>query len=485
MKRKIAIICCLVLVAMSLITVFAACNNDNLTDDDLMSLRSNLYYQYKDDPAEQTKNYKVVGEITGFDADRNEIKCAVVWTIDGPSSVTVSSDKDENGYYTINLPVQATLADSISYTLTGTLVNAKGEAYTGYKGDENAVYSVSFNRTLTKLGGDNVLLNHYLPDVISKPAMDTEYNLSMYNSSKNYLYYFTGALDGKYLATSQERSASVKVKLESADDGFYMYFMAGSTKTYLSFENDSGTGTTPKAKFVTSTTPSTVFHVDTNNSNILVASVDCGGSIGSNKFYIGSQPAYTTMSATSTYYIEGSKAANIDGSQCVARLIGDGDYNQYGGAEVVEPTGFTAITTPVAGTYKMAIWQATLGKMLYITSSMNGYYFASTEDVDKSADIELEASGDGWTMKIVGTDKYIRMYPRDGSTDEKPSSSLEFSATPCVWQWNSNLEAFYVTINGTNFYLGTYGTFNTFSGSAESYFTQSNPNFLAKLGTVA
>lgn len=150
MKKKIAIICCLVLVVASLLSVFVACDKGGLSDESLKALRANLYNQYKEDAAAQNESYKVLGEISGIDADGKEIKAGIVWTIEGTDKVTVSAEKDSNGNYTINVPDTATLSEDLSYTLTATLVDAQGNAY---KNSEDAAYSVSFNRKAEKYVG--------------------------------------------------------------------------------------------------------------------------------------------------------------------------------------------------------------------------------------------------------------------------------------------------------------------------------------------
>lgn len=151
MKKKIAIICCLVLVLASVFTVLAACDNSSgLSDESLKTLRANLYNQYKDDATAQNESYKVLGEITGFDANSKEIKSAILWTIEDTDKVTISSSKDDNGNYTVNVPDPSTLSEDISYILTATLVDGNGNAY---KNSEDKPYSVSFDRKVEKYVG--------------------------------------------------------------------------------------------------------------------------------------------------------------------------------------------------------------------------------------------------------------------------------------------------------------------------------------------
>lgn len=146
MKRKIAIICCIALVALSLFTVLAACNKSAEMDDTgLKSVRSALYNYYKDLDENQPNSYEVLASLPGFDVNGNEVNIDVKWTIEGTDKVTVSA-KAKDGVYTVNVPDRTTLTDDISYTLNGTLVDSKGQAYKGYNGNADATYSVSFNR---------------------------------------------------------------------------------------------------------------------------------------------------------------------------------------------------------------------------------------------------------------------------------------------------------------------------------------------------
>lgn len=483
MKKKIALICCLVLVAISMLTVFAACNgNGALSDNELKILRSNLFNQYREDAAEKAESYKVLGEITGINADKEPIKCAIKWTIEGTDKVTVSADKDSNGNYTVNVPDPATLTDSISYTLKGTLVDDKGEAYKGYNGDENATYTVSFNRTVTRLGGDNELLQHYLPATIASPAMGTEYNLSVYFGDVNYVYYFTGKMSGNYFGLNKERSASVKVKLEAAEGGFYISFMDGATKKYLTFTGRAGTSSTGKATpygdCSITEEPTTVFSVDTSMNNSLKATIVCGD-LGENDFYLGSRPGYTTISATSSYYLTGSNSANIDSTQFVARLVGDEDFNQYGGI-VVDSDELAKIrgqfeANPVEGTaYKLAVYKGS--ETLYFNGATQSqdYYLNTVKVKDNGVDCFIEKSGDGfyiYFMNSSGTKTYVTIILSGTYVNAKLTTDTPANG---VFKMDTTLRIPYMEINENKYYLNSQGTYTSIGGATWSKMNQDN-----------
>jgi hypothetical protein len=91
----------------------------------------------------------------------------------------------------------------------------------------------------------------------------------------------------------------VDVFLETAEGGYYLYFMAGSTKTYLVMYKD---GTHYSLKLTNA--PSTVYTWNTEH-NILVAmneDAEC---------YIGTYNTYTTFSCSQLTKINGSFPAHL------------------------------------------------------------------------------------------------------------------------------------------------------------------------------
>ena len=472
MKKKIALICCVVLVAVSLLGMLAACkSSSDLTDDELKALRSNLYNLYKDDATEQNVSYQVRGEITGTNSDKEPIKSAIKWTIEGTDKVKVSTTKDDKDNYTVKVPDIASLTESITYTLKATLVNDEGEAYKGYNGDESATYTVSFNRTVTRLGGGNVLLQHYLPAIISKPAMDTEYNLSMYNGSKNYVYYFTGAMNGNFYASSTQLSSSKKVKLESADDGFYIYFMDGSTKKYLSLTDNSSGSANPKANVVFTTTSSTVFSIDASLNGALKATISTTTTKGTEDsvFYLGGQTTYETISASSSYYVTGSNAANVDKTQAVVRLVGDGDFNQYGGVTVDQDelaqirSQFEA--NPVEGTaYKLAVYKGTETLYFKGATQSQDYYLDTVKVKEGGVDCYIETSGDGFYIYFMNSSN-VKTYVTIVLSGTHVNAQLTTSVpTNGPFKMDTTLKIPYMEFGSGKYLLTSSGTYTSIGG---------------------
>lgn len=147
-----------------------------------------------------------------------------------------------------------------------------------------------------------------------------------------------------------------------------------------------------------------------------------------------------------------------------------------------------AIESPVAGTYKFALYQANLGTYLYADGTVDASeYLATTDKAEKAADVVLVAVDGGYNIKIG--DKFVEIYE---NASAKVRTHLVDAATG-VWTWNEELQIFTWTLSGCTtesnndtYYLGTYNTYNTISASKTSYITAANKGvsqFPAQLGT--
>lgn len=141
------------------------------------------------------------------------------------------------------------------------------------------------------------------------------------------------------------------------------------------------------------------------------------------------------------------------------------------------------VTTPTAGTaYKLGIDKKD-GVIRYFNgsteSSSVNYRLAATTNVDSAVDVYLESASGGYRLYFMnGSAKtYIRMYQYKSGSDGKgtgslalvtaaPSETMTFDTTAktLVYQYNSS----------NSYYMGTYGTYTTFSASNTSYITGSN-----------
>lgn len=115
-------------------------------------------------------------------------------------------------------------------------------------------------------------------------------------------------------------------------------------------------------------------------------------------------------------------------------------------------TGLVAVK-PEAGTaYKFAFTHDTLGKTLYITGVLDGYYMATTEDKAAGVDVFVEATTGGFYLycTVNGTKTYINMVQSGTYTNAK------YEAAPStVYTYDETLKTFVGTVEGKTFIFGT------------------------------
>ena len=130
---------------------------------------------------------------------------------------------------------------------------------------------------------------------------------------------------------------------------------------------------------------------------------------------------------------------------------------------------YKALTEAKAGTYKLAMEQAKLGKLLFFTGEINSSeYLVTTDKFAKAADVTVAAVDGGYTIKVG--EKFVEIYK---NTDGKIRPILVDAATG-AWKWNAEAKVFTFAVDGTDYYLGTFNKYNTISASEVSYITGKN-----------
>ena len=145
----------------------------------------------------------------------------------------------------------------------------------------------------------------------------------------------------------------------------------------------------------------------------------------------------------------------------------------------IDPYEPVLITAPVAGTaYKFMSVQGKLNnKELYFNGQASGTYLATSNKSADGANVVLVATDGGYHLSIEGeTAKYINV--RNEYNEEKQktytNTYIEDIAST-VWTYNTEHNTVVTTIEGTEYYLGTYNEFETFSASKLSYISSSYP----------
>ncbi len=121
------------------------------------------------------------------------------------------------------------------------------------------------------------------------------------------------------------------------------------------------------------------------------------------------------------------------------------------------------VDTPVNGQeYYLMLTQENLGMDLFFNGEMDGYYYATTDDVNSAVKIKVIALADGKYDLMLG-EKYLGIihtsegYINVKILDEAPAGKFV---------WNTEYKTFTTDIEGKGtYYLGTYSTYKTISAS--------------------
>ncbi len=257
--------------------------------------------------------------------------------------------------------------------------------------------------------------------------------VSQKNAGKDLI--FTGTISGgKYLETGFYSNAE-KIAVEKTDGGFRMKTEEGK---YIEIVLSSG-----KAEASLSETPSCVWTLE-KETKVPVTTLSDG-----NTYYLGCYKTYETMSAS----ILGENSSTIGVSQFPAYLVEDV-------LEKVELERDGEIDYD--GTYMLALGQKTTGRDIFFTGEINGEYLSSSPSIIKGVNIYLEKEGDGFRMYFIRSG--VRTYIEIVSVETKVQAAL--SAEPgAVWKMHPEAKTPYVTIDGTDYYLGCCDSYETISAS--------------------
>ena len=132
------------------------------------------------------------------------------------------------------------------------------------------------------------------------------YTVYMYHTTNAKNYYFTGKMDGKYLATTDDITKAADVYIENVEGGFKVYVMEGEAKSYIALEAYQAEGRSYISANVSMNATGSVF---TYNSQFLT--LCCKAALADNSksdvFFLGTYGTYTTMSASGSYYMTADK----------------------------------------------------------------------------------------------------------------------------------------------------------------------------------
>ena len=168
---------------------------------------------------------------------------------------------------------------------------------------------------------------------------------------------------------------------------------------------------------------------------------------------------YTTADLVPTY------AYKLKGTLTVSLTIGETrktkSYKVT--AEAHSLVAQDAIDT--SKTYKFGVVNTKLtNEVLFLSKNVKAGTFPSTTKlVSEAADVRFEAVDGGYNIKVG--EKYM-------NTELDSSNKVKFNfddTASTVYSWNTEYKTFTYTLSDTEYYMGTYSTYATLSGSKMSY----------------
>ena len=289
----------------------------------------------------------------------------------------------------------------------------------------------------------------YATDNVVTPSANTAYKFSLYQATLNKTLYVTGEVSGRYLSTTEKLDDAADVYVEAVTGGYKFYILDGETKKYITVYNNDSNKLSVK------------YDAAGTSVYTYVAETNCWKTTFENtEYYLGTYSDYNTVSASKTSYIN---ATNTGVSQFPANIV----------TVSLKPIVPVGKTQPVADTaYKFSLYQATLGKTLYVTGEVNGRYLSTTEQLSKAADVYVETATGGYKFYIFvdGVKQYITVYNNDSN---KLSVKYDAAGTS-VYTYVAETNCWKTTFENTEYYLGTYSNYNTVSASKTSYINATN-----------
>ena len=426
MKKSIA----LLLVLVMTLGLFAACAKTNTPDPtsapaSVADAKAYLYAMYKDSAETVMRGFTRVA-VVSIDG----VSFPVTWTVDS-DKVTITATET-----TATIAITEKPTEAYEFTLTATVKDAQGNTDT-----------VTFKHSVDAVASTGTVF-------VENPEMGVPYKFALNQNGLDTpaTLYFTGKMDGNYLATSANPLDAVDVVLEETTGGFYITFMDGETKKYVNVTTYTKDDGSKKNTQKIEDAPSVPYTWDAERGTAVADLGELG------KYYIGTYGTYKTMSTSATTYIE--------------------DVTKIGVSQF--PAGFATVNPalvkePVAEqAYVFAVQQNGLETpaTLYFTGKMSGNYLATSSSMNDAVRVYLEKVDGGYYLFFMedGARKYVNIttYTKDDGS-KKNTQKIE-DAPNVPYTWDAERGALVADLGELGkFYLGCYGTYTTISSSATSY----------------
>ncbi|MBQ7830932.1 MAG: hypothetical protein IJ393_02515, partial [Clostridia bacterium] len=357
-------------------------------------------------------------------------------------AVKSGNAKVENGTLTVDAPSATT-----EIVLTATIKN--GEV------SENVDFTVTVYAAATST-------------IVTAPEEGVAYSMYLYQGTLGKNYYLTGEKDGNFLATSEKSSQAAKVYAEAADGGYKFYVKNGDAKSYIALTEYQKEGKNYYSASIDYANEGSVFHYN---------DLGCwAATLANDTFFIGTYQSYTTVSASSSYYMTEELMGTEQFPVVLATYSADMEQPDDGGNESEKPNS-DVVTAPVADTaYLMFLEQKSLNSTLYLTGkpdTANSKFLGMTVNAAEAAYVYAEVVDGGYMFYVLDDNNaksYIELteYQKEGESYYR--ASIAWSATGSVFHYE-DIGCWAATLANDTFFIGTYQSFNTASASSSFYMT--------------
>jgi hypothetical protein len=219
-------------------------------------------------------------------------------------------------------------------------------------------------------GGDTPVAPSVSTELVEAPVVGTAYKFGMVQTAAGKTVYLKGGMDGFYMATTQNAAEAIDVYLEETTGGYYLYTMAGTTKTYINMVvNEEGTHINGAYE----ATAKTVYTLDATLKTIVSAITGTADAAKDGAYAFGTRndKTYTTMGpvyadATKSFIAQFYTVAEGEGGDtpvvptppaCTEHADANGDFicDTADCDVVVEPAADSVLTIEQANALGVAL----------------------------------------------------------------------------------------------------------------------------------
>ncbi len=308
------------------------------------------------------------------------------------------------------------------------------DGYTAKVTAANEEQTVVLTATVT-YAGETVSQDITITIPSNSPApVAGEYRLAVNQVNLGKVLYAKAEISGdRYLVTTENPYEAAVLKITPAETGYYL--------TLDGLYVEVGNNADNKTAVLLLDAPTSTWQW-LGSSKVMTFTFD------GTEYYLGAYNTFNTISASKTSYITGDNAADVGVSQFVS--------------EYTRPA-------PQNGNYTLKVNQVNTGKLLYATQINADTRFDTSVNVADAMVFTVTSVEGGYTIQ-VGT-QYLVL-------DSAHHVALVDTYTQ-VWQWNDEAGVMYYNVSGTDYYLGTYSSWETISASKMDYILGDN---LADIG---